>query len=95
VRYGRFEGSSPYRDKDGSIRRKLKVSFIYQASSSIWMRCSGASGLCRRTRSPKHPLSRPHGTRSLASVPSLPDLQYRRGAAAGRYFLSYFGLPRT
>ncbi len=29
--YVRFEGSSPYRDKDGSIRRKLKVSFIYQA----------------------------------------------------------------
>jgi hypothetical protein len=31
ARYGRFEGSSPYRDKDGSIRVKLKVSFIYQA----------------------------------------------------------------
>ncbi len=31
MRYVRFEGSSPYRDKDGSIRRKLKVSFIYQA----------------------------------------------------------------
>lgn|GEM_PF-5256720 len=31
MRYSRFESSSPYRDKDGSFRRKLKVSFIYQA----------------------------------------------------------------
>ena len=31
MRYVRFESSSPYRDKDGIIRRKLKVSFIYQA----------------------------------------------------------------
>lgn len=31
MRYSRFESSSPYRDKDDSLRRKLKVSFIYQA----------------------------------------------------------------
>jgi integrase len=31
VRYVRFESSSPYRNKDGIIRRKLKVSFLYQA----------------------------------------------------------------
>ena len=31
MRYVRFEGSSPYRGKDGVVRRKLKVSFIYQA----------------------------------------------------------------
>ncbi len=59
MRYGRFEGSSPYRDKDGSIRRKLKVSFIYQASSSIWMPVPehpdfAAGRDLQSTRSPAH-----------------------------------------
>jgi integrase len=35
MRHVRFESSSPYRDKDGSIRRKLKVSFIYQAPGEV------------------------------------------------------------
>jgi len=35
MRHVRFESSSPYRDKDGIIRRKLKVSFIYQAPGEV------------------------------------------------------------
>lgn len=31
MRYVRFESSSPYRDKEGRRRRRLKVAFIYQA----------------------------------------------------------------
>jgi integrase len=31
MRHVRFESSSPYHDKEGRVRRKLKVSFIYQA----------------------------------------------------------------
>jgi hypothetical protein len=38
MRHVRFESSSPYRDKDGSIRRKLKVSFIYQAPGELGRR---------------------------------------------------------